>query len=303
MKVFVTGASGHIGSVLVPELQRAGHHVTGLARSDASAAALRAAGAKVRRGDLDDLDSLRAGATEADGVIHLAYKHGFSDPVAASADDLRAVEAMGEVLAGTGKPFVNTSGTLMLAFAGISGRPGTEEDILMDADPAGPRVASHQATVALAGSGVRSSVIRLAPTVHGPADTHGFIPRLISIARDKGVSGYVGDGTTHWPAIHENDAARLYRLALEAAPAGSVLHGAGDEAIAFRAIAEAIGRRLNVPVTSIPREEADAHFGFLGMLAAMDNPTSSVLTHKLLGWHPDHPGLLADLEASHYFQA
>lgn len=303
MRVFVTGASGHIGSLVVPELLEAGHEVTGLARSDSSAAALAAAGVKVHRGALDDLGGLRAAAAAADGVIHLAYNHGpmLADNFADAATlDLRAVRTMGAALDDSGKPFVVTSGTLLLAMAGL-GRTGTEADVVETGKPPRPRVASENTAVALAGRGVRSSVIRLSPTVHGPADAHGFVPRLIAIARDKGFSAYVGDGTTRWPAVHELDAARLYRLALEAAPAGSRLHGAADEGIPFRDIAEAIGRRLDLPSASISREEADAHFGFLGGLVTLDNPTSSAATAELLGWRPVHPGLIADLGESHYF--
>jgi nucleoside-diphosphate-sugar epimerase len=302
MRVFVTGASGHIGSLVVPELLEAGHEVTGLARSDKSAAALAAAGAKVHRGSLDDTDGLRAAAAAADGVIHLAYNH---EPmqagnfVDAATLDLRAVQAMGATLDGSGKPLVITSGTLLLAFA-AAGRTGTEADV-DTGEPPRPRVASENAAVALAERGVRSSVIRLSPTVHGPADAHGFIPRLIAIARDTGVSAYVGDGSNRWPAVHELDAARLYRLALESAPAGSRLHGAADEGVPFRDIAEAIARRLNLPAASIPAEQAGAHFGFLGGLVTLDNPTSSAVTRALLGWRPVHPGLLADLKEDHYF--
>jgi nucleoside-diphosphate-sugar epimerase len=303
MRVFVTGASGHIGSLVVPELLGAGHEVTGLARSDKSAAALAAAGAKVHRGALDDTDSLRAGAAAADGVIHLAYNHepmqagNFLD---AATLDLRAVQTMGAALDGSGKPLVITSGTLLLAFA-APGRTGTEADAVDPGEHPQPRVASENTAVALAQSGVRSSVIRLSPTVHGPADAHGFIPRLIAIAREKGVSAYVGDGSNRWPAVHELDAARLYRLALETAPAGTRWHGSGDEGVPFRDIAGAIARHLDLPAVSIPADQADAHFGFLGRLVTLDNPTSSAVTQRLLRWRPAHPGLIADLEESHYF--
>jgi nucleoside-diphosphate-sugar epimerase len=303
MRVFVTGASGHIGSLVVPELLEAGHEVTGLARSDKSAAALAAAGAKVHRGTLDDLDGLRAAAAAADGVVHLAYNHGpmlAGNFVDAATLDLRAVQTMGAALDGSAKPFVVTSGTLLLATAGL-GRTGTEADAVDTGEPPRPRVASENAAVALAEHGVRSSVIRLAPTVHGPADAHGFVTRLIAIARDNGASAYVGDGSNRWPAVHERDAARLYRLALEAAPAGSRLHGAADEGVPFRDIAEAIGRRLNRPAVSIPAEQADAHFGWLGGLVTLDNPTSSATTQELLNWQPVHPGLIADLNEGHYF--
>jgi nucleoside-diphosphate-sugar epimerase len=301
MRVFVTGATGHVGSAVVLELLGAGHEVVGLARSDQSAAPLTAVGAEVHRGALDDLDSLRSGAAAADGVIHLAFKHDFSDYAGAVAADLRAVETIGATLEGSGKPFVITSGTLMLAFALTPGRLGTEEDAIAPRSPPVPRVESENAAVALAERGVRSSVVRLAPSVHSSADHHGFIPRLIGIARDKGLSAYVGDGATRWPAVHTLDAARLFRLALEAAPAGSRLHGVGDEGVPFRDIAEVIGRHLNLPVVSISREEADGHFGFLSAFVSLDNPTSSTRTQELLGWRPEHPALIPDLEEGHYF--
>ncbi|MEU0183812.1 SDR family oxidoreductase [Streptomyces sp. NPDC006207] len=297
MRVFVTGATGHIGTAVVAELLGAGHEVVGLARSDRSAAALTTVGAGVHRGSLEDLDGLRRGATEADGVIHLAFGHDFSDYAGAVATDLRAVEAMGDALEGSGRPFVITSGTLMLASA-VAGRPGTEDEA---APPASPRGEAENAAVALAARGVRSSVVRLAPSVHGPSDRHGFVPRLIGMARDKGVSAYVGDGATRWPAVHTLDAARLFRLALEAAPAGSRLHGAGDEGIPFREIAEAIGRGLDVPVKSVPREAAEEHLGFLSSFVTLDNPTSNARTRELLGWRPEHPALLQDLAEGHYF--
>jgi nucleoside-diphosphate-sugar epimerase len=294
MRVFVTGATGHIGRLVVAELTGSGHEVSGLARSDASAAALTAAGAQVHRGSLDDLGSLRDASAGADGVIHLAFIHDFSNYAAACATDLRAVETIGEVLVGTDTPFVVTSGL------GIS---GARQALTEDTPPGGsPRALSENAAIALARRGVRSSVVRLAPSVHGPADRHGFIPSLIRIARDKGVSAYVGDGTNRWPAVHELDAARLFRLALEAAPAGSRLHGVGDEGVPFRDIAESIGRHLDVPVVSVSRLEATAHFGWLGAIASIDIPASSAATQKLLGWRPSHSGLLTDMEEGHYFQ-
>jgi nucleoside-diphosphate-sugar epimerase len=301
VRVFVTGATGHIGSAVVPELLEAGHEVVGLARSDKSAAVLTAAGAEVHRGALDDLDSLRGGAVAADGVVHLAFMHDFSDYAGASAADLRAVEAIGEALDGSGKPFVITSGTLMLAFALTPGRLGTEEDAIDTGSPPRPRVASENAAVTLAERGVRSSVVRLPPSVHSSLDHHGFVPSLIGIARDKGVSAFVGDGANRWPAVHTLDAAQLFRVALEAAPAGSRLHGVGDAGVRFRDIAGVIGRHLDLPVVSISREEADAHFGFLGAFVSADNPTSNALTRELVGWEPTHPGLIADLDQGHYF--
>jgi nucleoside-diphosphate-sugar epimerase len=272
MRVFVTGATGYIGSAVVRELIDAGHKVVGLARSDNGAAVLKEAGAEVHRGAIDDLDSLHSGAAAADGVIHLAFKHDFSDFAGALTTDLHAVETMGAALAGSGKPFVIT--------AHLNG------------------AASENAAFALAG--VRSSVVSLAPSVHGEGDK-GFVPRLINIARTKGVSAYVGDGSNRWPAVHRLDAAHLYRLALEKAPAGSRLDGAADEGVPFRDIASVIGKHLNLPVVSISREEADAHFGFLGAIAAHDMPRSSALTQELLGWRPVHPALIPDLEQGHYF--
>jgi nucleoside-diphosphate-sugar epimerase len=299
MRVFVTGATGFIGTAVVSELLAAGHQVVGLARSDKSAAALTAAGADVHRGSLDDLNSLREGAAAADGVIHLAFGHDFSDYAGAVATDLRAVEAMGAVLEGTGKPFAITSGTAMLSFVLPPGQLGTEEDVVDDSVPRG---AAENAALALAARGVRSSVVRLAPSVHGDTMA-GFVSMLIAIARDKGVSAYVGDGSNRWPAVHRLDAARLFRLAVESAPAGSLLHGVGEEGVPLRDIAGVIGRHLNLPVISISREEAAAHFGFFGAFVPTDNPTSNALTRKRVGWQPAHPGLIADLEQGQYFNS
>jgi nucleoside-diphosphate-sugar epimerase len=300
MRVFVTGASGHIGSAVVPELLRAGHEVVGLARSDASAEALTAAGAEVRRGDLDDLGGLREAAAAADGVIHLAFKHDLmrtGDFPAAVAADLAAIKALASALEGTGKPLVTSSGTLMLALAGITGRPGTEADFA----PGGPRADAENFVIGLAGRGVRSSAVRLPPITHSYLDHHGFAHVLIGIARQTGVSAYVEDGANRWPSVHTLDAARVYRLALESAPAGSRLHAVADEGIPFRDIAAAIGRGAGVPVASIPASEAGEHFAFLGTFAGVDNPVSSEVTRKVLGWEPAHPGLLEDLEHGHYF--
>jgi nucleoside-diphosphate-sugar epimerase len=297
VRVFVTGASGHIGSAVLPALFAAGHAVLGLARSDSSAAALKAAGAEVLRGTLDDLDVLCRGAASADGVIHLAFKHELTfsgDVEGAAAADLRAVQAIGDALAGSGKPLVITSG--LVALVGL-GRLGTEADTR----ESGPRIDSENAAVALAQRGVRSSVVRLAPTVHSTLDRHGFIPAIIGMAREHGVSPYVGDGANRWPAVHTQDAAQLFRLALEATPAGSRLHGVADQGVPFRTIAEVIGRHLNVPVASASPEQAAAHFGALARFVAVDMPTSSALTQEQLGWHPEQPGLIADLEQGHYF--
>jgi nucleoside-diphosphate-sugar epimerase len=293
MRVFVTGVTGYIGSTIVRELLAAGHQVVGLARSDTAAAALKAAGAEVHRGNLDDLDSLRRGAVASDGVIHTAFNN--TDFAAANQADLRAIEAIGVALEGSGKPFVVTSGTLALA---MLGRLVTEEDV---SDPALPHGASENAAITLAERGVRSSVVRLALSVHGEGDKHSFVPRLINIARAKGVSAFVGEGSNRWPAVHRLDAAGLFRLAVEAAPAGSRLHGAGEEGVPFRDIAEAIGRQLKLPVISIEASDAGAHFDFLSAFVSADYPTSSKQTQELLGWRPQDPALIADIEQGHYF--
>ncbi len=305
MRVFVTGASGWIGSAVVPALIDAGHEVTGLARSDASAAALTAAGAQVHRGTLDDLDSLRSAAAASDGVI-LAFKHdiAFSGDFQGAADaDRRAVETFGEALAGSGRPFLIASGTLGVA----AGRVATERDG-HDADPAlaawgaGPQIrqATAELALSLASRGVRSSVVRLPPTNHGEGD-NGFMATLVGIARGKGVSSYIGDGSNRWPAVHRLDSAHLFRLALEQAPAGSTLHAVADEGVPIRDVAEVIGRHLDVPVVSVPPDQAGEHFSWLGGFIGADSPASSALTRELLGWQPTQPGLIEDLDKGHYF--
>jgi nucleoside-diphosphate-sugar epimerase len=305
MRVFVTGASGWIGSAVVPELLDAGHQVTGLARSEASATALTAAGAEVHRGTLDDLDGLRSAAAASDGVLHLAFKHdvAFSGGFQEAADaDRRAVETFGEALAGSGKPFAIASGTLGLT----PGRVATEQDGHGDPSGAGmgagpgTRLGTAELTLSLASRDVRSSVLRLPPTCHGDGD-NGFMAAIVGIARAKGVSAYIGDGANRWPATHRLDVARLFRLALEQAPGGSTLHAIAEEGVPIRDVAEVIGRHLDIPVVSIPAEDAAEHFGFLGGFLAIDSPASSVVTRELLGWQPAHPGLIEDLDKGHYF--
>ena len=298
MRIFVTGASGWIGSAVVAELLEAGHEVVGLARSDDAADAVTATGAIVQRGSLDDLDSLRAGAESADGVIHLGYKHDFSDMAGAGRTERAAIGALGDVLVGSGRPFLFASGVAGLA----PGRLATERDIVPWSGADSPRGGAEALAFEYVERGVRSVALRFSPTVHGEGD-HGFVATIVGIARTAGVSAYVGDGSNRWPAVHRLDAARMVRLALEKAPAGSIVHAVGEEGVAARDIAEAIGRGLDIPVTSVALDDAAAHFGWMGAFFALDVPTSSALTRELLGWTPSHPGLLDDLEAGHYFRS
>jgi nucleoside-diphosphate-sugar epimerase len=300
MRVFVTGASGWIGSAVVPELIGAGHHVVGLARSEASATAVAAAGAEVHRGTIDDLDALRDAARASDGVMHLAFKHDLvysGDFLAATEADRRAIEVLGDALAGSDRPLVIASGVLGIA----AGRVATERDGHGAAPGISPRMANAELVLSFASRGVGSSVVRLSPTVHGAGD-NGFLAALVRFARERGVSGYIGDGRSRWSAVHRLDAARLFRLALENAPAEATLHGVAEEGVPIRDIAEVIGRHLDLPVRSIAPEDADEHFSWLAGFLAMDSPASSALTRDLLGWHPTHLGLIDDLEEGHYFQ-
>jgi nucleoside-diphosphate-sugar epimerase len=305
MRIFVTGASGWIGSAVVPELLSAGHDVVGLSRSEASAQRLEAAGVIVQQGDVDDPDGLAKAAAACDGVIHLAVQHEVAwsgNFAAAAAADRRAVEAMGAALADSDRPLVLASGMLGLK----AGRVATEDDGLVPsaevrANPAGRRLATALLTLSLAGVGVRSSVLRFPPTVHGDGD-HGFVATLVGIARQRGVAGYVGDGTNRWPAVHRSDAARLARLAVEAAPAGSVLHAVADEGVPFRDIAQAMGRHLGIPTASVAPADAGEHFAHLGHFVGLDSPATAAATRELLGWEPTGPSLLEDLEQDHYYR-
>ena len=293
MRVFVTGATGFIGTAVVQELLAEGHSVLGLARSDASAATLAALGVDVQRGDLSDHEALAAGARATDGIIHLAFIHDFSTYLANAETDRRAAAAMADALAGTGKPLVATSATAILA----QGRLALETDA---SDPAGHFRASSELVLSAAERNVRVSVVRLSPTVHGAGD-HGFVPALIGVAKKTGVSAYVGDGANRWPAVHRSDAARLFRLALEKAAPGSRLHGVAEEGIPMRTIAETIGAGLGLPTRSLAPDEAAAHFDWLARFVGIDNPTSSTITRETLGWHPTGPDLLTDMQESGYF--
>jgi nucleoside-diphosphate-sugar epimerase len=295
MRVFVTGASGWIGSATVDELLAAGHEVTGLARSDASAAALQAKGVLVRRGDLDDLVSIREGAQAAEAVIHLANKHDFTNMAASSAAERAAVQTIGDALAGTGRPFLLASGVAGLAL----GRPVTEHDASPFHGPQSMRGGSENLALEFVDRGVHTVSLRFSPTVHGARD-HGFIAVIAAVAREKGVSGYPGDGTNRWAAVHRSDAARLVALGLEKAPAGSRLHAVAEEGVPAREIAEAIGRAFSLPVASIAPDDVQGHFGWIGMFFSMDLTATSTVTQELLGWAPTGPALIEDIDAGAY---
>ena len=296
MRVFVTGASGFIGTGVVGELINGGHQVIALVRSDKSAVALESLGAKVLRGDLNDLDSLRKGANESDGVIHLAFIHDFANFEASCKIDRLAVETMCKELEGSDRPFILTSGTLTLA-----GNELADEDTPAEASSLSLRAVTEQVALSYVSKGVRSIVVRLPPTVHGEGD-HGFVPILVGTARAKKASVYIGEGKNRWPAVHRFDAAVAYRLAFEKAPAGSILHVIAEEGVPTREISAAIGKRLNLPLVSKPIGDATDHFAFLGTLYALDNPTSSAKTRKLLGWEAKQPSLLEDLDSDAYYK-
>src|SRR6202522_4391729 len=297
MRVFVTGSTGFIGSTIVPELINAGYQVLGLTRSDAGAQALIAAGAEVHRGDLEDLESLRSGAAKSEGVIHCAFNHDFSKFVANCEMDKRAIETLGAALGGSDRPLIITSGTGM--GNAVPGQPATEEHF--DPSHPNPRVASELAGASMSARGVNVSVVRL-PQVHNRIK-QGLITYAITVAREKGVSAYVGDGINRWPAVHVLDAARLYRLALEKAEAGARYHAVAEEGVPVRDIAEVVGRGLKVPVVALSPEEAAGHFGWLGGFVSWDLPASSGQTQARLGWRPTGPGVIADLEQMRYFSA
>ncbi len=297
MHIFVTGATGFVGSAVVEELLHAGHAVTGLARSAAAAAALASAGAAVRRGSLEDLESLKAGAAAADGVIHMAFNHDFSRFAENAAAERLAVEALGTALADSNRPLVVTSGVALVA----PGRVVTEDDLRDPGASSFPRDPETGAAV-WAARGVRVAVIRLAPSVHGDGD-HGFVPRLVGIARERGEAAYVGDGANRWPGVHRRDAARLYRLALERGAAHAIYHAIAEEGVRMREIAGVIGRRLNMPVVSKSVAEAPEHFGWFSQMVQLDCPASSTKTQRTLGWRPTEPGLIADLDRETYFAA
>jgi nucleoside-diphosphate-sugar epimerase len=294
MKVFVTGATGFVGSAIVQELIGTGHQVVGLARSDAAAKSLIAAGAQVHRGQLEDLESLRSGAAMSDGVIHTGFIHDFTNYAPAAETDRRAVERLGTALAGTNRPLLVTSGTLLVHRQG----PLAVED---DAPNSSFPRKSEEAALSAASQGARVAILRLPPSVHGDGD-HGFVPTLIRIAREKGVSAYVGDGLNRWPALHRLDAAHLYRLALEKGSSGARYYGIADEGVPFREIAGVIGRRLNLPVVSKSPGEGPDHFGWLAHFVGIDCPASSQRTQEVLGWQFSQPGLIADLENGRYFE-
>jgi nucleoside-diphosphate-sugar epimerase len=296
MRIFITGASGWIGSAVAAELLAHGHEVVGLARSEESAERITAAGAIARRGSLDDTESLRAGARDSDGVVHLGFNHDFSDYAGAGRTERAAVQALGDELASSDRPLLIAAGVAGLAF----GRVATESDFPGVTGPDAPRGGSEGLALSFADRGVRAVSVRFAPTVHGDGD-HGFMATLVDVARTKGVAGYIGDGANVWPAVHRADAARLVRLGLESAPAGSVLHAVAEQGIPTRTIAEAFARHLDIPAVSIDLDAADEHFGWIGRFFAFDMPASSEATRALLEWQPVHPTLIEDLDAGYYF--